>query len=62
MSTFEFIFIFWCLPGLLGTIIQIVGQLPKEDLTLTNGIKLSLIGLVMGPINLLATFEKRKDE
>jgi type III secretory pathway component EscS len=60
MSEWVIIIAGWMILGLLGTLIQVIGQVPKDELTLTNGIKLSIIGIIFGPINLMATFEKRK--
>jgi len=50
----------WIILGAIGSLIQILTQVPKDELTLMTGIKLCAIGILFGPINLMATFEKRK--
>ena len=54
-----FIIALWVGCGLLGAAIQYFFQAPKSERGWALAKYMILIGLLFGPINLLATFEKR---
>ena len=59
MSEGVIIIIGWILCGLLGTLIQVKFQIPK--VIKTEFIILIILGIIFGPINLLATLQEWRD-